>query len=44
MEKEKGPNNLVCGKENDYYLIESIQMNLAFLPKGGVEYEKKPQL
>jgi hypothetical protein len=39
--KKMGPNNLVCGKGNDYYLIESNQINSALFSKGGVKYGKK---
>jgi len=44
MVKEKTPNNVVYGKGNDYYLIESLQEICLFFSKGGVEYEKKSQL
>ena len=44
MKKEHGPDNLVCGMGNDYYLIESARINSALFFKGGVEHEKKSQL
>ena len=44
MVKENAPDNLVCGKGNDYYLTKRIVINSALFSKGGVEYEKESQL